>query len=173
MVCHAPGREPIAAVRLIPAVDLRTTRPATVGRVLPIAAVRGARFAISWSSANRLASIVTFSVGARYGDSPLIHRFPRFRFALPPNFQDAPVSDNDFQIESHAFSEVDQISREGGCVTGKEVVPQKLSACDTSVTCHPIIGHDAIERLRLPLLSGQIFGERLEILRKLEYIVHP
>ena len=52
----------------------------------------------------RRGSIVTFSVGTRYGDSPLIHRFPRFRFALPPKFQDAPVSDNDFQVESHAFS---------------------------------------------------------------------
>lgn len=76
---------------------------------------------------NRLASIVTFSVGTRYGDSPLIHRFPRFRFALSPKFQDAPVSDNDFQVESHAFSEVEQISREGGKQLAEAVVDGGLS----------------------------------------------
>lgn len=125
------------------------------------------------SSPNQFASIVTFSVGTRYGNSPLIPWFPRFRFTLLPKFQDAPVSDNDFQVESHAFSEAEQISREGGCVAGEVIVAQKLSARDTSIACHPIIGHGAIQRLCLPFLSRHVFGEWLEILRKLEYIVHP
>jgi len=125
------------------------------------------------SSAIRPASLVMFRVGTRHRDSPLIHRFPRFGFALSPKLEDATVSDDHFQVESHAFPEVEQISREGGCVAGKVTVIQKLSTRDKSVACHPVIGHGAIERLCLPVLSRQVFGEQLEILRKLECIVHP
>jgi len=125
------------------------------------------------SSAIRPASLVMLRVGTRHGDSPLIHRFPRFGFALSPKLQEATVSNNHFQVESHAFAEVEQISREGGCVAGKVTVTQKLSTRDKSIACHPVIGHGAIERLCLPVLSRQVFGERLEILRKLECIVHP